>query len=63
MFRIFSHLGFQDYGDYWRYNYETFEEDLEFKYTRDDLVNDVRSLYHEVLRSRPRQLNERQIGK
>lgn len=45
--------GFEDYGDYWRYNYETFEEDAKYKYTRDELMNDVRSLYHEVQHSLP----------
>lgn len=45
--------GFKDYGDYWRYNYETFEEDAKYKYSRDELMNDVRSLYHEVQHSLP----------
>lgn len=46
---MISHTGFLDYGDYWRYNYETFEDDPKYKYTRNDLMNDVRSLYHQVL--------------
>lgn len=41
--------GFEDYGAYWRYNYETLEEDPEYSYTRNDLMNDVRSLYKEIL--------------
>lgn len=40
--------GFEDYGAYWRYNYETIEEDPQFRYTRDELMNDVRSAYNEV---------------
>uniref|UniRef100_A0A7N6BSH1 Angiotensin-converting enzyme n=1 Tax=Anabas testudineus TaxID=64144 RepID=A0A7N6BSH1_ANATE len=41
--------GFEDYGAYWRNNYETIEEDAQFKYTRDQLMQDVRSLYKEIL--------------
>lgn len=41
--------GFKDYGDYWRYNYETFEDDPKYKYTRDELMADVRSLYQEIM--------------
>ncbi|XP_017295385.1 angiotensin-converting enzyme 2 [Kryptolebias marmoratus] len=41
--------GFEDYGAYWRYNYETIEEDVQFKYTRDQLMGDVRSIYKEIL--------------
>ncbi|KAG8001285.1 Angiotensin-converting enzyme 2 [Nibea albiflora] len=41
--------GFEDYGAYWRYNYETIEEDPQFKYTRDELMEDVRSVYKEIL--------------
>ncbi|XP_047437247.1 angiotensin-converting enzyme 2 [Mugil cephalus] len=41
--------GFEDYGAYWRYNYETIGEDGEFKYTRDDLMNDVRSIYKQIM--------------
>ncbi|XP_028999570.1 angiotensin-converting enzyme 2 [Betta splendens] len=40
---------FQDYGAYWRYNYETIEEDEQYKYTQDQLMGDVRSLYKEIL--------------
>ncbi|XP_068614895.1 angiotensin-converting enzyme 2-like [Brachionichthys hirsutus] len=41
--------GFEDYGDYWRFNYETIEEDPEYKYTRDRLMEDVQSIYYEIL--------------
>ncbi|XP_015226730.1 PREDICTED: angiotensin-converting enzyme 2 [Cyprinodon variegatus] len=41
--------GFEDYGAYWRYNYETLEDDPEFKYTRDQLMEDVRSIYKQIL--------------
>uniref|UniRef100_A0A674MEB4 Angiotensin-converting enzyme n=1 Tax=Takifugu rubripes TaxID=31033 RepID=A0A674MEB4_TAKRU len=36
--------GFEDYGAYWRYNYETIEEDSQYRYTRDELMHDVRSI-------------------
>lgn len=42
------HTGFADYGAYWRYNYETMEEEEEFKYTRDQLMEDVRLIYKQV---------------
>lgn len=45
---IHTLAGFEDYGAYWRYNYETIEEEEEFKYTRDQLMEDVRSVYKEV---------------
>ncbi|XP_031162227.2 angiotensin-converting enzyme 2 [Sander lucioperca] len=41
--------GFEDYGAYWRYNYETIEEEVQYQYTRDDLMKDVRSIYSEIL--------------
>ncbi|XP_020493627.2 angiotensin-converting enzyme 2 [Labrus bergylta] len=41
--------GFEDYGAYWRYNYETIEDDVQFKYTRDQLMEDVRAVYKEIL--------------
>ncbi|KAM8895228.1 angiotensin-converting enzyme 2 isoform 2-T2 [Spinachia spinachia] len=41
--------GFEDYGAYWRYNYETVEEDARYKYTRDQLMEDVRSVYKEIM--------------
>ncbi|XP_059211362.1 angiotensin-converting enzyme 2 [Centropristis striata] len=41
--------GFEDYGAYWRYNYETIEEKAPFKYTRDELMDDVRSVYKEIM--------------
>lgn len=40
--------GFEDYGAYWRFNYETIEEDPQLRYTRDELLLDVRSAYKEV---------------
>lgn len=40
--------GFKDYGDYWRWNYETIE-DGKYKYTRDELMADVRNIYKEIL--------------
>ncbi|KAA8595870.1 hypothetical protein FQN60_011161 [Etheostoma spectabile] len=40
--------GFEDYGAYWRYNYETIEEDVQYKYTRDDLMKDILPLYKEL---------------
>lgn len=43
-----THAGFEDYGAYWRYNYETIEDDIRYKYTRDQLMDDVRSVYKEV---------------
>jgi len=41
--------GFEDYGAYWRYNYETLEEDTKYKYTRDDLLADSRAIYEQIL--------------
>uniref|UniRef100_A0A8D3D0Q6 Angiotensin-converting enzyme n=1 Tax=Scophthalmus maximus TaxID=52904 RepID=A0A8D3D0Q6_SCOMX len=41
--------GFEDYGAYWRYNYETIEDDIRYKYTRDQLMDDVRSVYKEIM--------------
>ncbi|XP_029702274.1 angiotensin-converting enzyme 2 [Takifugu rubripes] len=41
--------GFEDYGAYWRYNYETIEEDSQYRYTRDELMHDVRSVYNQIL--------------
>ncbi|XP_034077122.1 angiotensin-converting enzyme 2 isoform X1 [Gymnodraco acuticeps] len=41
--------GFEDYGSYWRYNYETIEEDPKYKYTSDQLMGDVRSVYKEIM--------------
>ncbi|XP_041797901.1 angiotensin-converting enzyme 2 [Chelmon rostratus] len=41
--------GFEDYGAYWRYNYETIDEEGPYKYTRNDLMEDVRSIYREIL--------------
>ncbi|XP_063068775.1 angiotensin-converting enzyme 2 [Engraulis encrasicolus] len=40
--------GFKDYGDYWRWNYETLEEG-KYNYTRDQLMDDVRRIYQETL--------------
>lgn len=44
----FSGSGFEDYGAYWRYNYETIEDEPQFKYTRNQLMEDVRSVYKQV---------------
>uniref|UniRef100_UPI0037E8EB63 angiotensin-converting enzyme 2 n=1 Tax=Semicossyphus pulcher TaxID=241346 RepID=UPI0037E8EB63 len=41
--------GFEDYGSYWRYNYETIEEEVKYKYNRDQLMEDVRAVYKEIL--------------
>ncbi|XP_032417398.1 angiotensin-converting enzyme 2 [Xiphophorus hellerii] len=41
--------GFEDYGAYWRYNYETLDEDVSYKYTRKQLMEDVRSIYKEIM--------------
>ncbi|XP_030582139.1 angiotensin-converting enzyme 2 [Archocentrus centrarchus] len=41
--------GFEDYGAYWRYNYETLEEDVMYHYTRDQLMEDVRLIYKQIL--------------
>ncbi|KAM4630494.1 angiotensin-converting enzyme 2 [Polymixia lowei] len=41
--------GYADYGAYWRYNYETIEKDGRYKYSRDDLMTDVRSIYKQIL--------------
>ncbi|XP_038557367.1 angiotensin-converting enzyme 2 [Micropterus salmoides] len=41
--------GFEDYGAYWRYNYETIEEEIRYKYTRNQLMEDVRSIYKQIL--------------
>ncbi|XP_034050500.1 angiotensin-converting enzyme 2 isoform X2 [Thalassophryne amazonica] len=41
--------GFEDYGAYWRYNYETIEKDGRYSYTRAQLMEDVRSLYRDTL--------------
>lgn len=41
--------GFEDYGAYWRYNYETIEDDPLYKYTRNQLMDDVRDIYKEIL--------------
>ncbi|XP_017550079.2 angiotensin-converting enzyme 2 [Pygocentrus nattereri] len=39
---------YKDYGDYWRANYETIDEPI-YSYTRDELMTDVRSIYHEIM--------------
>ncbi|CAL8350954.1 unnamed protein product [Merluccius merluccius] len=41
--------GFEDYGAYWRYNYETVGEEPPFDYKRDDLMRDVRDIYQQIL--------------
>lgn len=40
--------GFKDYGAYWRYNYETIDEDPLYRYTGDELMADVRTVYKQV---------------
>nr|DBA34374.1 TPA: hypothetical protein GDO54_001937 [Pyxicephalus adspersus] len=40
--------GYQDYGDYWRGNYETLATDR-YKYSRDDLMRDVNSTFEQIL--------------
>ncbi|XP_030642567.1 angiotensin-converting enzyme 2-like [Chanos chanos] len=40
--------GYADYGDYWRSNYETIDEGV-YKYTRDELMTDVRRIYQEIM--------------
>lgn len=47
-FLTFALTDFEDYGAYWRYNYETIEEDSKYRYTRDELMHDVRSVYNQV---------------
>ncbi|XP_041066850.1 angiotensin-converting enzyme 2 [Carcharodon carcharias] len=39
--------GYEDYGDYWRGNYET-DDDEEYAYSRKDLLRDVKSLFGEI---------------
>uniref|UniRef100_A0A8C6WZ25 Angiotensin-converting enzyme n=1 Tax=Neogobius melanostomus TaxID=47308 RepID=A0A8C6WZ25_9GOBI len=41
--------GFEDYGAYWRYNYETIEEEAPYHYTREELMQDVRKIYKQIL--------------
>ncbi|CAL8379460.1 unnamed protein product [Arctogadus glacialis] len=41
--------GFEDYGAYWRSNYETVEEVPPYSYTRDELMGNVRSIYQEIM--------------
>ncbi|XP_067848526.1 angiotensin-converting enzyme 2 isoform X2 [Heptranchias perlo] len=40
--------GYQDYGDYWRGNYETHDEGV-YGYSRENLVTDVEQLLKEVM--------------
>ncbi|XP_018418558.1 PREDICTED: angiotensin-converting enzyme 2 [Nanorana parkeri] len=40
--------GYQDYGDYWRGNYETLATD-KYKYSRDDLILDVETTFQQIL--------------
>eukprot|EP00079_Xenopus_tropicalis_P011887 XP_002938293.1 PREDICTED: angiotensin-converting enzyme 2 [Xenopus tropicalis] len=40
--------GYNDYGDYWRGNYETLATDM-YAYSRDDLIKDVERTYQEIL--------------
>lgn len=41
--------GFDDHGAYWRYNYETVGEEPPYDYTRAQLMEDVRSIYKQIL--------------
>ncbi|KAK7912937.1 hypothetical protein WMY93_013148 [Mugilogobius chulae] len=41
--------GFEDYGAYWRYNYETIEEVAPYTYTRQELMHDVRKIYNQIM--------------
>lgn len=41
--------GFEDYGAYWRYNYETIEEEPLYSYTREELMRDVRKIYKQIM--------------
>uniref|UniRef100_A0A669F4X0 Angiotensin-converting enzyme n=1 Tax=Oreochromis niloticus TaxID=8128 RepID=A0A669F4X0_ORENI len=41
--------GFEDYGAYWRYNYETLEDDVMYHYTGNELMEDVRVIYKQIL--------------
>ncbi|XP_051797280.1 angiotensin-converting enzyme 2 isoform X1 [Acanthochromis polyacanthus] len=41
--------GFEDYGAYWRSDYETIEDEPLYKYTGDQLMDDVRSIYKQIL--------------
>uniref|UniRef100_A0A671WQS0 Angiotensin-converting enzyme n=2 Tax=Sparus aurata TaxID=8175 RepID=A0A671WQS0_SPAAU len=41
--------GFKDYGAYWRYNYETIDEDPLYRYTGDELMADVRTVYKQIM--------------
>ncbi|XP_077568577.1 angiotensin-converting enzyme 2 isoform X1 [Stigmatopora nigra] len=40
---------FEDYGAYWRYNYETIDEESPYDYNRHELMEDVRSIYKQIL--------------
>ncbi|XP_057703156.1 angiotensin-converting enzyme 2 [Corythoichthys intestinalis] len=40
---------FEDYGAYWRYNYETIDEESPYNYNRHQLMEDVRSIYKQIL--------------
>ncbi|CAL1604593.1 unnamed protein product [Knipowitschia caucasica] len=40
---------YEDYGAYWRYNYETVEEEEKYTYTRDELMHDVRKIYQQIM--------------
>ncbi|OCT93962.1 angiotensin-converting enzyme 2 [Xenopus laevis] len=44
-----AHLnGYNDYGDYWRGNYETLATDM-YAYSREDLIKDVERTYQEIM--------------
>ncbi|XP_071994551.1 angiotensin-converting enzyme 2 [Engystomops pustulosus] len=41
--------GYDDYGDYWRGNYETLTSDSTYIYTREDVIIDVNRTFEEIL--------------
>ncbi|KAG8590676.1 hypothetical protein GDO81_006840 [Engystomops pustulosus] len=41
--------GYDDYGDYWRGNYETLTSDSPYIYTREDVIIDVNRTFEEIL--------------
>ncbi|XP_073421359.1 angiotensin-converting enzyme 2 [Dendrobates tinctorius] len=41
--------GYEDYGDYWRGNYETLTDDIKYKYSREDLMNDVEDTFKQIV--------------
>ncbi|CAJ0959493.1 unnamed protein product [Ranitomeya imitator] len=41
--------GYEDYGDYWRGNYETLTDDTKYQYSRGDLMNDVEETFKQIV--------------